>query len=159
LTGPQTELSLEAVPGQVRMSLGDFTASNVSGPIHLSARSRDVQVTNFSGPLDVSVQRGDLELAPGQLPLGRIQARSRSGDIRLSLPPAAQFSLNASTNNGEITNDFGGSLKLETSRRRGTLTGAVGTGPAIDLETDRGRIVVRKAGASDAKQVFQKLEQ
>ena len=71
-------------------------------------RSRSV----FTGPLDITLERGDLNLRPG-VPLGSIRAHSRSGDIRLSLPAAAQFTLNASTDHGDISNAFGDGLKLE----------------------------------------------
>ena len=106
-TGTQTELNIESVPGQVSITPGDFTASKVTGPTHLAGRSRDVEINDFTGPLDVTLERGDLSLRPA-LPLGRIQAHSRSGDIRLSLPAGAQFALNASTGNGDISNQFGG---------------------------------------------------
>ena len=33
--GQQTELNIEKLPGQVRMALGDLTASNLIGPVHL----------------------------------------------------------------------------------------------------------------------------
>jgi len=145
-TGPQTELSMEGVPGDVRMTLGDFTATGIAGPTRLSSRSRDVQIADFTGPLDVTVERGDLTLSAGKLPLSRIQARSRSGDIRLALPAAAQFSLDASTGNGEIMNDFGGPLKIEKSGRRGTLRGSVGSGPSVELATDRGQITLETSG-------------
>jgi len=102
-TGPQTELTLEAVPGQLRVALGDLNASGISGPTVLSARSKDVKITDFTGPLDLSIERGDLDLSTSKLPLGRIHARSRSGDIRLGLPDAAQFTLNATTGNGSVS--------------------------------------------------------
>ena len=144
-TSPQTELSLEAVPGEVRMSLGDLTATDVTGPTRLTSRSHDVQITEFSGPLDVTVQRGDLSFTTNKLPLSRIQAHSRSGDIRLALPPAAQFALNATTDNGDISNNFGGALKADRNGRHGSLRGSVGNGPAIELETNRGEISIQKA--------------
>jgi hypothetical protein len=93
------------------------------------------------------------------LPLGSIQAHLRSGDIRLSLPPAAQFSLSASTSNGDISNPFGGGFKSESSGRRGTLRGAVGSGPAIELETQHGDITVQKAVAAGANAPLEKLDQ
>jgi DUF4097 and DUF4098 domain-containing protein YvlB len=145
-TGLQTELNLEGVPGDIRMTLGDFTATGVAGPTRLSGRSRDVQIADFTGPLDVTVERGDLTLATGKLPLSRIQAHSRSGDIRLSLPETAQFTLNASTHNGDVANDFGAPLRTEKDGRRGSLRGSVGSGPAIDIETDRGQIALLKNG-------------
>jgi len=156
LNSPRTNLSVEAVPGEVSMSLGDFNGSKFTGPTHLTRRSSDVEISDFSGPLDISLDRGDLNLSPS-LPLGSIQAHLRSGDIRLSLPAASQFSLNASTNNGEISNPFGGGFKIETSRRSGTLRGAVGSGPAIDLETQHGNITVQKAVGANAP--LEKLDQ
>ncbi len=156
--GPRTNLSLEAVPGEVSMSLGDFNGSKLTGPTHLTRRSSDVQISDFSGPLDISIERGDLNLSPG-LPLGSIQAHLRSGDIRLSLPAAAQFSLSASTNNGDISNPFGGGFKIESSRRKGTLRGSVGAGPSIELETQHGDITVQKAVAAGANAPLEKLDQ
>ena len=156
--GPRTNLSVESVPGEVSMSLGDFNGSKFTGPTHLTRRSSDVEISDFTGPLDISIERGDLNLRPG-LPLGNIQAHLRSGDIRLSLPAAAQFSLNASTNNGSISNPFDGGFKVEASGRRGTLRGAVGAGPAIELETQRGDITVQKAVAAGVNAPLQKLDQ
>jgi hypothetical protein len=157
--GPQTQFSIEKLPGELRLAPGDFSGSNWSGPAHVSMRSRDVQISDFNGSLAVSVERGDIELRPMRLPLAHIEAHARSGDIRLSLPPAAQFTLEASTSNGEITTDFGGALKLDSSGRHSTLRGAVGNGPAIEIQTERGQIVVGKAVAGDTTQVLKKLDQ
>jgi DUF4097 and DUF4098 domain-containing protein YvlB len=157
-TGPQSEINIESIPGQVSISGGEVSASTVTGPVHLSARSRDVQINDFTGPLDVTLERGDLSLRPG-LPIGRIQAHSRSGDIRLSLPAAAQFTLNASTNNGDISNPFGGGLALDAKGRHATLRGTVGGGAAIELETQRGDITVQKAVAAGSNTPLEKLDQ
>jgi len=157
--GPQAQFSIEKLPGELRLAPGDFSGSNWGGPAHVSMRSRDVQISDFTGSLAVSVERGDIELRPIRLPLAHIEAHARSGDIRLSLPPDAQFTLDASTNNGEITNDFGGALKLDSSGRRATLRGAAGSGPAIEIQTERGQIVVGKAVPGDTTQVLKKLEQ
>jgi DUF4097 and DUF4098 domain-containing protein YvlB len=156
--GTQTEFNIDSVPGQVSMTLGDFTGSKLSGPTHLTGRSRDVQISEFTGPLDITLDRGDLSLTPA-LPLGRIQAHLRSGDIRLALPIGAQFTLNASTENGDISNPFGGGLALETKGRHGTLRGAVGGGAAIELETHRGDIAVQQAVVAGANTPLQKLDQ
>jgi DUF4097 and DUF4098 domain-containing protein YvlB len=156
--GPRTSLSIEGVPGEVSMSLGDFTGSKLTGPTHLTGRSRDVEISDFSGPLEINIDRGDLNLRPA-MPLGSIQAHLHSGDIRLSLPAAAQFSLNASTDNGSISNPFDGGFKIEASGRRGTLRGAVGAGPAIQLETQRGDITVQKAVTAGVNAPLEKLDQ
>jgi DUF4097 and DUF4098 domain-containing protein YvlB len=155
----QTELSVSKVMGQVHLASGGATITNASGPVRLTSRSRDVQISNFSGPLEISVERGDLDIQPGQLPLARLEARSRSGDIHLALPAAAQFSITATTGAGDISNGFSG-LSLETNGRRATLKGSIGSGPEITLETSRGDIVLRKAtSAASATQVLKKVEQ
>jgi DUF4097 and DUF4098 domain-containing protein YvlB len=150
---PRTELSVERIPGELRMALGDLHATNVVGPFHLNTRAHDVRIEDFTNSVDLSVERGDLELRPGRLPLSRIQAHSRSGDIRVSLPDGAQFSINAATVNGNITNDFSSQLKLDSNRRHSTLTGSIGSGPAIELETQRGDIEIRKAGSEPKSQM------
>jgi hypothetical protein len=74
-----------------------------------------------------------------------MDVHTHSGDVTLTLPPAAKFDLNASTKSGEINNDFGVPLNLDHSRRGATLRGSTGGGPAVSIETDRGRITIRKA--------------
>jgi len=148
--GSRTELRVERIPGELRIALGDVKATNIVGPMRLSTRSNDIRIDGFNNNMDITSERGDLDLRPGQTPLGQIQAHARSGNIRLSLPADAQFSMNARTNRGEIKNEFGGTLKKETESRRETLQGAVGSGPVIDLQTDRGDILVRKTGLAES---------
>jgi hypothetical protein len=155
--GTQTEFNIESVPGQLSMTAGDFTGSKLTGPTHLTGRSRDVQISDFTGPLDIKLDRGDLNLSPA-LPLGPIQARVRAGDIRLALPAGAQFTLNAATENGDISNPFGGGLALETKGRRGTLRGGAG-GAYINLDIQRGDIAVQQAVVAGANAPLQKLDQ
>ena len=75
------------------MDLGEFTASNVVGPMRLNAANRDVRIQEFSEALDLETDRGDIELTPGKLPLPKIEARSRSGRIELALPAKSSFQL------------------------------------------------------------------
>jgi hypothetical protein len=147
--GPQGEFSAEKIPGEVRMPLGEFTGQNLVGPVSLSSPSRDVQISDFTNSLEVNVGRGDIDLRPGSLPLARMQVRTRSGDVDLALPAGAKFDLNATSTRGEVTNDFGAPLREETSKRSASLRGSNG-GPTVNIETERGHLVVRKASAEDA---------
>ena len=141
--GPQTEVTLQKLPGLIRMPLGTFNASNLVGPARLETRSRDVQIGEFTNSMEVSVERGDIQLRPS-LPVAKLDAHTRSGNITLALPADAKFDLTASTNHGQLSNEFGGSLRIEESARGGTMRGASG-GPAVDIHTDRGEITVRQA--------------
>ncbi len=148
-TGQSTEINIEKLPGNVRMALGDFSAQNLVGPVHLSTHARDVEISDFTNALEVSVDRGDIELRPGTVPLARIDAQTRSGDITLSLPPQAKFDLTASTSRGDATNDFGSPIREDNQGRGAELRGMIPGGPVVSAHTDHGQMVVRKASPED----------
>jgi DUF4097 and DUF4098 domain-containing protein YvlB len=146
----RTQLAVQQIPGEVRLDRGSFTAQNVVGPVTLTTHSTDVSFDGFSAGLDLTVDRGDIEIRPNRGPLGKIAVHATSGNIELALPEAAKFALNASTERGEIENDFGDSLKTSNEGRGAKLEGSIGSGPDVDLVTSHGTITVRKA-ADDPK--------
>ena len=141
----RTQLAIQQIPGEVRLDRGSLTAQNVVGPVTLTTHSTDVSFDGFSAGLDLNVDRGDIEIRPNRSPLGRIAVHAKSGNIELALPEAAKFALNASTERGEVENDFGESLKTSSEGRGAKLEGTVGTGPDVSLTTSHGTITVRKA--------------
>jgi len=145
---PQNSMAFEKLPGQVRASRGEFTGSNVVGPIRLKAHSSDVQLSEFTQSLDLTLDRGDIDLKPGKN-LPKMDVHTRSGDITLALPPAAKFDLRASTEHGEASNDYGDPLREDESNHRAAVVGNTGAGPELRLETGRGSVTVRKASADD----------
>jgi DUF4097 and DUF4098 domain-containing protein YvlB len=146
--GPNADLTVAGVPGEIHMDLGKLEGTNLVGPIRLaSSRARDVEIDRFTQALDVSVDRGDITLRPMQLPLSKIDARTRNGQVEIVLPEKAAFDLRAATGHGELTNEFGAVLKTVTDDRErgsGSITGSVGQGPSIVVQTDRGSVTVRK---------------
>jgi DUF4097 and DUF4098 domain-containing protein YvlB len=148
--GQYTELNVEKLPGQIRMPLGQFTGMDLVGPVRLTTRSRDVVLTDVTNSVEISVDRGDIELRPGKVPLARIDAHTRNGQIELSIPPSAKFDITATATRGDISNDYGGGLRQENDRRTGTLRGSIGTGgPTINIQTEHGSITVRRASTED----------
>ncbi len=141
----RTELAAEQIPGEVRVDRGSLNAQNVVGPVKLSTRATDVTLDGFTNGLDLTVDKGDIDLRPAQTPLSKMVVHTRSGNIELALPDSAAFALTASTDSGEIENDFGEALKERTQGRGARLEGAIGTGPDLTLTTDRGTITVRKS--------------
>jgi DUF4097 and DUF4098 domain-containing protein YvlB len=97
-----TNFRFEKVAGQVRMGLRDLSASNVSGPIHLMSKLKDVQIADFSQTLEIRLDRGDVELRPGKAPLGKMEVETSSGNIDLAIPPAAKFDLKATSDRGSV---------------------------------------------------------
>ena len=123
---------------------GEMTGSDVTGPLVLRAKSKDVELNGFSDAVELNVDRGDLTLQPAASAIGKLSAVTRAGNVELILPAAAKFALDARTRRGELTNDYGAPLRETSEGRGGSLAGSVGAGPRLLLETDRGDIRVRK---------------
>jgi len=145
---PNTDLRVAALPGKISMDLGELSGNDLVGPVHLVTKSKDVKFEDFSNVMEIETERGDIELQPNRVPLAKIEARSRSGQISLALPEKAAFQLLATTDHGEAVNEFGAPIQVEKEGegRSASLKGTVGQGPSIHLVTDRGTVTVRKAG-------------
>ncbi len=145
-----TELHVQAVPGQLNMDRSEVTASGLTGPVRLVTRSRDVKLEKFTQSLELETEHGDVELQPAY-PVARIDARSGFGRVDLVLPEKAVFDLQATAERGEAVNDFGPPIEQNRVGRKATLTGRVGDGPSIRITANRGSVSVRKEGqpASD----------
>ncbi len=141
----RTELDAQQAPGEIRLDRGSLSLQNVVGPVRLTTRATDVSLDGFSNGAELTVDKGDIDLRPGKLPLGKMVVHTRSGNIELALPSSATFALSAATDHGEIDNEFGDALRQRTEGRGARLEGNVGSGPDVNLTTDRGSITVRKA--------------
>jgi DUF4097 and DUF4098 domain-containing protein YvlB len=139
-----TTVVMQKVAGEITMDRGSLSAENVVGPAQVSTRATDVEISGFTQSLEVNVNKGDINLRPAKGLLSPVTARTHAGNIVLALPETAKFELSASTDHGEIENEFGSPLQLENAGKGARLTGAVGTGPSLNLTTDRGTITVRK---------------
>lgn len=145
-----TELHVEKVPGELRLALGDLTGNNITGPLRLSAnRSRDVELSNYTDAVEITLERGDVTLRPGKGALGKMDVKTRSGNIELAIPPNSRFEISAKTEHGSVENEYGEALTAQNDDRGGTLSGKVGTGPMLRLNTDRGQLRVRKSSGEE----------
>ncbi len=149
MSNMRTELDAQQVPGEIRLERGSISLQNVIGPTRLTTRAMDVSLENFTNGLELDVDKGDIELRPGHVPLGKMSVRTRSGNIEVALPQAAAFAMAAKTDHGDISNEFGDALKEIAEGRGARLEGTVGSGPEVNLQTQRGKITVRKTSASE----------
>jgi DUF4097 and DUF4098 domain-containing protein YvlB len=142
-----TELSVQAIPGHINMDLGQFTGTNIVGPVRFISGSRDVKLQQFTQSLELETQRGDIELQP-KLPMPSIEVRSDVGRIELILPDRATFQLEATAERGDAVNDYGSPIQKESQGRSATLKGNVGSGPTVHLTANRGSVEIRKEGTA-----------
>jgi hypothetical protein len=140
-----TDFRVERLPGRISMDLAAFTGVNLVGPITLTSKSKDVKLEEFTQSVQLDLERGDIELRPHNLPLAKIDGRIRNvGNIDLALPAQGKFELSASTDKGEVRNEYGSSVKVDTEGRSSTMKMSEGGGPPIHVSTARGTLTVRK---------------
>jgi hypothetical protein len=144
-----TDFRVEKVPGEIQLTLAALTGSNLVGPVRLTTKSKDVRLSDIQNTVEISLERGDVELRQAKLPLAKIDVDVRSGDIELAIPQSAKMTLNATTNRGDITNEFSDQLKEEDAGQGKKLTGSLGAGPEVRLTTNRGEVTVRKLVAGE----------
>ena len=140
----RTEFHVEAVPGSIEMDLGDLKLTNVTGPVRFSTNTRDIEAVDVTNAIDLTVERGDIQITSSKGGVPKMDVRSRRGDITLSLPDQAAFQLRATTGQGEAGNEYGTPLTAQSKGRGAVIEGKRGTGPEINLETDRGTLSVKK---------------
>ena len=128
------------------MDLGEFSAKDITGPVRLVTRARDIKLEQFTQSVELETERGDIELTPGKLPLAAIDARSGAGKIELVLPEKAAFQLDATAQRGDAVNDYGPQIEKQGEGRAATLKTKGADGPMIKLTANRGWISVRKEG-------------
>ncbi len=139
-----TDLRVEKLPGRISLDLAALSGDNLVGPITLTTKSKDVKLRDFTQSLQLDLERGDVELTPHSLPLAKIDVRCRlGGNVDLTLPADGKFDLTATTGKGEVRNDYGGSVKIETNGRSSTMKMS-GNGSPIQASTARGTLTVRK---------------
>lgn len=141
----QTDLSIERVRGRVHTSDGDMEIEDISGPLRLRSKSKDLRITNFQSALDIELDRGDIELSPGKPGFAMMNVKTSSGELVLHLPENAKFDIDAIARRGELDNSYGSPLKTEEYERGGSIRGSNG-GPKLRLQTDRGRLSIGKGG-------------
>jgi DUF4097 and DUF4098 domain-containing protein YvlB len=138
----RTELQLESLKGDLDLDSGDLQASDVTGPVRLTTRSKDIRLNGVSGDVRIQNENGSIELRMAKM--GSIQLENRSSDIQLYIPDKAGFQIDAHARNGEIDSDFD-AINVNSTDDQATAIGSVnGGGPHVVISNEHGSIEIRK---------------
>lgn len=138
----RTDLEFSRIDGDLDLDSDDLHADQITGPLHLTTRSKEIRLEDVSGDVRVQDEHGGIELSMRSL--GNVQIDSRNGDINLSVPDKAGFHLDAQTRDGEIQSDFP-ELKIDNSEHEAKASGSVGNGSShIVLNNEHDGIEIRK---------------
>jgi hypothetical protein len=137
-----TELQFEKLGGDLSMDITDLHASDITGPVKLNARVKDVHLEDVTGDIHIDDHRGDIDVRTKGTP-GAVEISNLRGDITISLPEKPGFQMDAQSDQGDIQSDF--DLTVNNQPRNATGKGTVGKGgPMVRLKTNRGTIQIRK---------------
>jgi hypothetical protein len=137
IEGMRQSLELESGSGDIRLR-------DVSGPIHARTGSGNLETHQVSGPIQAEAGSGDIVLSGAMT--GPWTVRTGSGNVRVALPPQANFELDASTGSGEVSIDHPltmtvqGHLQSEHHKVHGTVGKG---GPVLAVHTGSGDVHIQ----------------
>jgi hypothetical protein len=142
----RTDMEFSRIDGDLDLDSDDLHADQVTGPVHLTTRSKQIRLEAVSGDVRLQNNNGGVEVSMRSL--GNVQIDNRNGSINLSVPDKAGFRIDARTRDGEIQSDFA-ELKIENSDREGKATGSVGNATShIVLNNEHDGIEIRRNARS-----------
>jgi DUF4097 and DUF4098 domain-containing protein YvlB len=137
----RTDMDFTKLDGDLTLDSGDLQATDVSGPLRLSTRSKDIMLNGVTNDVHLQNENGAVEVHLNKL--GSLEVTNSKGDIRVFVPQKAGFSLDAQARDGEIQSDFN-SLKIANGDNRATAFGTInGGGPHMVLNNEHGTIEIR----------------
>ena len=138
----RTDMEFSRIDGTLDLDSDDLHAEEITGPVHLNTRSKNVRLDSVSGDVRLQDENGTVEVA--MRTLGNVQIDSRNGDIQLSVPEKAGFRLDARTRDGEIQSGFP-EIKVNNDEHESKASGSVGNGAAhIVLNNEHDGIEIQK---------------
>ena len=143
---PRTDIEFSKLDGSLDLDSGDLQAANITGPLRLTTRSKDIRLDGMAGDVRLQNENGTVEVHVKKL--GSMQVDNHQGDIQIYLPDKAGFQVDATARGGEVQSDFA-DLKIVNGDDQATATGNVGGGgPRLVLNDEHGAIEIRKASSS-----------
>jgi DUF4097 and DUF4098 domain-containing protein YvlB len=139
----RTDLEFAGLAGDFDMSSDDLRAKDITGPVRLITRSKTIHLDDVSGDVRIENTNGDVEVHAAKL--GNYDVRNHHGDVTVTVPSKATFSVDAKTQHGDAASDFG-DLKVTNGDNEGSVNGSVGTGgPKLTISTDGADVNIRKS--------------
>ena len=134
---------------QVTTISGDLDVSGLTGPLTASTISGDMQLADLTGALTVRSVSGDLKISGVRT--DKLEAKSVSGDVALSWPPALAATLRLHTVSGEVYADPAvafSNLRPRSSvgyELHGSLGASADSSPQVRLESVSGDVFFKVA--------------
>jgi DUF4097 and DUF4098 domain-containing protein YvlB len=152
----RTDLELAKLAGDLDTDSDTLRADNITGPLRVSTRSKDITLQAVSG--DARIQNENSGVALGLKSAGNVQIDNRNGDITVGVPDKLGFKVDARSQGGEVQADFPG-VRVTNDDNGGKASGAVGNGAIhLVLNSEHGNITIRKGPLEGAHSIVEPPE-
>jgi DUF4097 and DUF4098 domain-containing protein YvlB len=143
----RTEIGFVKLDGDLDLDTGDLRMNNVTGPVRVSTKAKDIGLIGVSGDVRLKNENGSVEIQMTKM--GSMDVENQNADIQIGVPTKAAFQLDARSRGGEIDSDFD-SLNVHNGDEQSTAVGSVGNGgPRVVINNEHGSVEIRK-GAIEA---------
>jgi DUF4097 and DUF4098 domain-containing protein YvlB len=138
----RTDLEFATLQGEMTMQSGDLRASQVSGPVQVTTRAKDITLEDVAGNVTIQNENGSITVRPTKL--GELNITNHKGDVEVTIPAKAGFQFNVATQNGDISSDFG-TVNSNQTGGSSVANGTVGSGgPKVQITKAYGDVSLRK---------------
>ena len=145
----RTDLEIAKLNGDLDLDSGDLRAHDLGGPLRVSTRAKDVNLTGIAGDARIQDENGDVRVslkAPGN-----VQIDNRNGDVTVGVPEKMGFKIDARSRGGEVESDFP-EIKPNNDENEGKAAGQVGNGSVrLVVNSEHGNISLRKGQLESAR--------
>lgn len=146
----RTQLTAQKMAGALSLDSDNLSMRGVSGGLKLTTRSKDIDLTDLSGNAQITDSNSDVAVTAARL-LGSLTINNDTGDISLTVPDGAAFSLRGATGSDDSI-DSQIALPQTTNGGSKTIEGQVGQGgPHVELVTRHGDISLNKTSGGGEK--------
>lgn len=150
-SGGRIELQKVAGDASITTSGGPISVDSLDGSLRAHTSGGPIHIANITGRADASTSGGPIQavFAHGDDRGGNLE--TSGGSIEVSLDPAVNLDIDASTSGGTVTNDL--PLRVEGTTSKSKLRGTLGSGgETLWLHTDGGSIRI-VSGSSENQQI------
>src|SRR5580658_402814 len=124
----RTDMEFSRIEGDLDLDSDELHAEQITGPLHLTTRSKNIRLDEVSGDVRLQDDNGAIEV--GMHTLGNVQIDSRNGEIQSDFPE----------------------LKVNNDEHEAKASGSVGSGSShIVLNNEHDGIEIRKASSMPPK--------
>jgi hypothetical protein len=146
-------VKLERIGGPVVVTVehGGVTGRDLAKGVRAKVSGDEVDLEGFQGPVEIDVERGAVTLRPKSAITEPVFVKTSNGAIRLDVPSASRFELEARVRRGEVEVNVAGFTATETAPQ--LVKGVLGTGgPTVRLHAEGGDVTVEGSAVQASKE-------